>query len=739
MSPEDVLKVHSTRLLLLSVTNNFAGLEEFPARDIFKCLKNNGMLNAMLFYALKNNDGYRARALAEHLFRAAILAGDGEITHQLLETGHVSANSKLLFDGEEKESPIQAAAAVRSPAVVQVLLSAGADLHGESLDFWGSEPPKEWTLSHPNTYISHWAQNELLDITNTFLEAGVVPELSHVTRLHDLTGSTCEQRILDMLIPRLQPLEHWCCEGTHIIEIMSKLEESQVAMLVARLSSGPTTPDCQRCLHLLESLLLAAACIGMIEVFQSLLTKIISRSNPEFWGTLLSASIRGDNQAIINIALEQGYMTSKDASHLPDSLTEIYSCRREKDSCDQESHFTSPLAEAIRSKNSILVEKLEAAGALTRLNYHGHLGPAIRAAVAVRDLEYAKKILMHAPRAPEIGYSPELTGAIEEDREDLVQILLDADQYLVFAVHNNNLPVVRELVDAGAEPLKDDILALAVEYSPTALQYLLSKAPQRPYGRRCLGSTALYRAVELGSQAMESLDTLLAATIVDKKCMIRFGINQFQSPLGLAIMRSRKRGSDLSIVKKLLGAGCDANSIVKSDRLIRETALLAAIGTGNQDLVQFLTRHGADINKRMTLGIKRTPLQRAVETGSLDMVKWLIDNGADVNAAAARRGGGTALQLAAIGGSCNIVAELLGCGADMYAAPSQAHGSWPLEGAAEHGRLEILEYLWKAAGGFDKFHCQRAWEFAENNGHYACRDWLADKLASLPDDSVMSI
>ena len=114
------------------------------------------------------------------------------------------------------------------------------------------------------------------------------------------------------------------------------------------------------------------------------------------------------------------------------------------------------------------------------------------------------------------------------------------------------------------------------------------------------------------------------------------------------------------------------------------------------------------------------------------MVRLLLEFGAVVNGEPAVRSGGTALQFAAISGNCNMAAELLENGAQLHALPSKVNGRWPLEGAAEHGRLDMIQFLWRAkelslnGAGFQERQCLRAMDFARSNGHLGCMDLVAD-------------
>jgi ankyrin repeat protein len=84
--------------------------------------------------------------------------------------------------------------------------------------------------------------------------------------------------------------------------------------------------------------------------------------------------------------------------------------------------------------------------------------------------------------------------------------------------------------------------------------------------------------------------------------------------------------------------------------------------------------HGADVNRKATMGLMRTPLQQEVEVNSLELVTLLLVANANANDKPATRGGGTALQLAAIQGNCNIAIKLLECEADLSAPPAIANG-----------------------------------------------------------------
>lgn len=184
---------------------------------------------------------------------------------------------------------------------------------------------------------------------------------------------------------------------------------------------------------------------------------------------------------------------------------------------------------------------------------------------------------------------------------------------------------------------------------------------------------------------------------VDRDCS---AIDGYLDPLGEAILLN-----DIGAVSILLDNGGDPNALVAfeglSDRtprvdeysaLMRLTALLVAIDLGSLAMVRFLVERGADVNRRLDMGLLRNPLQRAAEIGNFQMVEFLIENDAIVDAEPAF-GGGTALQLAAMSGHVGIAAFLIERGADVNHPPARGPGRTAFEAAAEWCRPDVMYLL----------------------------------------------
>ncbi|KAI0880253.1 ankyrin [Annulohypoxylon maeteangense] len=344
-------------------------------------------------------------------------------------------------------------------------------------------------------------------------------------------------------------------------------------------------------------------------------------------------------------------------------------------------------------------------------------------------------------------YSPqELELAIEKGGMDLFWAFIEfgvnqpsLQNALEVAIKREDLGLLDELLNLGADPTGGIGLEIAVLQKPSMLKPLLDRVrkfyPRAPYNIAVL--RALVLAFDEYPRTSGVIDTLVISKLVDLNVIAEYpDTDGRRTALGIAIRggknRSEVKPQDIQLVKKLLDSGGNANSMTTDGYRfnVRQTALLDAIETRSAEMVKLLLQYGARVNEPATFGLRRTPLQGAVETGNLEIIRLLLSNGADVNAAPASRGGGTALQLAAIGGNCTIAMILIENGARFDIPPPQyGYGRWPLESAAENGRLDMIQLLWNANyGQFDDQQCEKAKRLAEYSGHNACRDKINDLM-----------
>ncbi|KAK2870535.1 hypothetical protein Q8A67_024927 [Cirrhinus molitorella] len=150
------------------------------------------------------------------------------------------------------------------------------------------------------------------------------------------------------------------------------------------------------------------------------------------------------------------------------------------------------------------------------------------------------------------------------------------------------------------------------------------------------------------------------------------------------------------------------------------TALMFASAGGHEQLVRFLLRKGASVDRRNHYGW--TPLMQAARFGHLTVAHILLENGAEINGR--NRMGASVLTMAARGGHAHVAKLLLENGAfvDDFDHLSAAEGSGsgsergdngkrfleitPLLAAAQHGHEAAVRLLLE--WGADVSFCQKS-------------------------------
>jgi hypothetical protein len=125
-------------------------------------------------------------------------------------------------------------------------------------------------------------------------------------------------------------------------------------------------------------------------------------------------------------------------------------------------------------------------------------------------------------------------------------------------------------------------------------------------------------------------------------------------------------------------------SIIKN---INDSPIYVAAADGNTEILQFLLRHGADINCRNEYGA--TPIYWAAWYGHTDTVKCLAQHGADINCGT--ESGTTPIHWAAWWGHTDTVKCLAQHGADINCRDED--GWTPIHGAAGEGRTDTVKCL----------------------------------------------
>jgi len=293
-----------------------------------------------------------------------------------------------------------------------------------------------------------------------------------------------------------------------------------------------------------------------------------------------------------------------------------------------------------------------------------------------------------------------------------VVAFVEPEDPLVKAVFKNDLPTVKELVQAGSDLNVCDRqsnttpLAEAVERNnPEIVRFLLAAGADVNTRNRS-GMTALMSVGESSTAAL--VKDLLAAganvNAVDEdertallllaplgnleviKELIRAGADTSVTDNNeTTVLMHAASNSDSRVLQLLLSAGRDATTRNAGGK----TALMFAVSEGRVANMKLLLAAGIDVDIKDEDG--RTALMYAAEREEPEVTKLLLDKGADFNL----RDGNerTALSLAASNGSSGTVKLLIAAGSDINTKDDE--GWTPLMHAYDQ---KIIDLLLEAGG-----------------------------------------
>ena len=164
-------------------------------------------------------------------------------------------------------------------------------------------------------------------------------------------------------------------------------------------------------------------------------------------------------------------------------------------------------------------------------------------------------------------------------------------------------------------------------------------------------------------------------------------VNAKASDTGETALLNAVSTKRIALVEILLKAGADLTIKNRFDF----NALNIAVAANSQEMAALLLDHGANVETDTST---LTPLMFAASGGNVDMIRFLVKRGAKVNRGV-KEGGQTALLSAIYGGHADAVQALVELKADVNAKTKD--GDTPLKVAMKGDQDEIVKIL-KAAG-----------------------------------------
>lgn len=235
--------------------------------------------------------------------------------------------------------------------------------------------------------------------------------------------------------------------------------------------------------------------------------------------------------------------------------------------------------------------------------------------------------------------------------------LFPQETELFSKVSDNDIAGVKELIAAGADVnyQKDDMMgytALGLAKDTVMMEVLISAGADINHQDNRTGYTHLMNALN-GS------NTMVAGFLIRQGADINIKSNDGATALILAC------GCSEDIAKQLLEKGADIHALTdKGNGVFTQCAIVGLRReTVSYKFAEYLLAQGADIDEANTTSWYKgyTPLFWAVSSGDDKLVSFLVKNGANVNAIAVE--GKTPLSIATEAGYTNIVEILKAAGA----------------------------------------------------------------------------
>ena len=645
------------RLLIISIENNFAGLEGVPIGDILTFSEHDPQMRSGLLTYFREAPKPVAKAVAEKLFRAAIENCNATLVKVLTKTLYVVPDEVVCTVDEQRYTAVERSVMLRSTEVTKVLLEAGADIHRtyRTIRAHKSKTPRDLNQMSLESGIlglvaglfTRLDSHEPVDmqLINMLLGHGARVSVDALyTAVERRDAALIEAFMVKFPASEHSKLFHDTPEPPVLQSVVRNLDGDQATMTIKQIVQVCSRTHGCKCLNrteLLEELMAIAALKGYLELVKFLIDYTTDKD------CALIAAVRGCRKGVIDFLLQRGANVNAVARH-PGDLR-----GPENPGLDfpRTSLKSTPLAEAVWAGDRELVRKFESHGALIPVKEKKiHFALVIEAASWAGDSAYVQALLQEAPEVGGRVLFNALFASTRNGHEEIAFRLVRAGACLPrgssfeFGLLGDDC----EHYSEGDYRRLDSLLVEAVKRRSKALTHIVMEYHPdfyllglRSFDRLDLGSL-MQVAVEWGdisiikdlislpgkcllfSQNISLKRAVMARNIPlidfcvkELGCSLRECSLDLRSPLEAAI-----ENKDILMIQYLLELGADPSSpnIISSAVSSDRTILILLLDT-------FRARHPAGLK-----GFGGTALKVALEKGNVELVNMLLEAKFDLNA-----------------------------------------------------------------------------------------------------------
>ncbi|KAI1649338.1 uncharacterized protein F4817DRAFT_331408 [Daldinia loculata] len=396
--------------LVFAIANKLLGIRNIPMGSILKLFAHSEKTTTMLTPFPEARYDHVTRALAESLFEAAIEESENDVLRMVLRTRLVSANQVISTKHGSHYIAIERVAELRNLAGMEILLETEEDLTQANQN----NLIQIYTRGL-RTFDAEWVQFCLL-IRNRW------PNAIIESSWDDRYFNTWTVDAIRLSLTSFTPPEHSIMMGHGILRgIAETMEDSEAVDAVRLIHDNCEKTGCS-CFYGDHANLGGALFKGAYNGHYELTEFLLPLCRPKYLLAAFSVSIRSHRSDLVALFMEHIEDLGRP---LKSNLWEYDSYESDDESdheSDDDDSLLSPLAEALLSNDTALVNRLETVGALSVAS----LEDVMAAAVEIRNIDYIKRLLDQFDSINPNTLTIALVIAIENGFDDIALIFLDA-------------------------------------------------------------------------------------------------------------------------------------------------------------------------------------------------------------------------------------------------------------------------------------------------------------------------